>query len=179
VASVAFAGHSGIFGIVMGVGLSSIERWRQPVRPAFGVLLLLAAFAVGCGGSEVKRVAVRGTVTDRDGQPVPAGSIQFLPEEGTGGPASAIASIDEEGRYELDRSRGPSPGRNRIMVRIRPSGAAAEEDKFRAMEGKSPPAMNQIDGTWQFSEEVPDEGNWEYDVELDDDHRLPPAEPID
>jgi len=57
------------------------------------MLALLVPLAVGCGKGKGK---VSGTVT-LDGQPLPAGTINFLPSKGTG----AGGSI-EDGKYSID-----------------------------------------------------------------------------
>jgi hypothetical protein len=76
--------------------------------------LLATSLALGCGREGPERVAVQGTVTV-DGQPLKSGFITFTPMEGTEGP-KASAEI-AEGKFELDRDRGPMIGKLRVEVR--------------------------------------------------------------
>ncbi|MBN1911970.1 MAG: hypothetical protein JW818_19770 [Pirellulales bacterium] len=59
-----------------------------------------------------------------DGQPMPKGSIKFLPEKGTLGP-TAGASI-ENGRFSIDASKSTFAGKFRVEILAnRPSGRTA------------------------------------------------------
>lgn len=77
-----------------------------------GALLLLAAMIVGCHGQS-NRLPLSGTVTDRDGEPL-EGSISFLPDGGTEGPAANASVLN--GEYQFDRTNGPIPGQYRVIV---------------------------------------------------------------
>ncbi|NOY29739.1 MAG: hypothetical protein GXP28_06050 [Planctomycetes bacterium] len=73
-----------------------------------GCLLLLA----GCGSSS-DRAALAGAVTF-DGAPLSKGSITFLPQLGTRGPAAG-GSI-EQGRFEIDREGGTFVGTFAVQI---------------------------------------------------------------
>jgi len=79
-------------------------------------LALLAL--VGCGSGESKLAAVQGRVFYR-GQPVPGGTIVFVPdpERGGGGPLAA-SEISADGTYTLHTGTRPGavPGWHRVTV---------------------------------------------------------------
>jgi hypothetical protein len=78
-------------------------------RSSFIVVLCL-----GCGQAGPERATVSGTVT-LDGVPVAAGSINFIPTEGTTGP-SAGGTI-KDGQYHVAKVKGVIVGRNRVELR--------------------------------------------------------------
>jgi hypothetical protein len=87
-------------------------------RPA--VAILLPALAIGGCSADPSapldtfpRVAVSGTVT-LSGTPLPQGMIQFDPAQGTTGPTAA-AEISG-GKFAIERSQGPVPGKYKIMI---------------------------------------------------------------
>jgi len=83
---------------------------------ALGLIVLLAA-TVGCGDGRPKRVAVSGQVLI-DGDPIPGGSIRFVPE----GDRPAAAEIDEQGHFTLrcyDGEDGAVIGTHRVQVAAR------------------------------------------------------------
>ncbi len=83
-----------------------------------------AALLSGCGGSDVGRVGVSGTVT-LDGQPLESGAILFLPK---GAGPSAGTQI-ENGRFSIARGDGPSPGDYRVEIRsFRGTGRMVPDD---------------------------------------------------
>jgi hypothetical protein len=73
--------------------------------------LLSGLGGLGCGSPLAE---VSGTVK-LDGQPVPEGSIQFIPVEGTTGPSAGAAIKD--GRYHIPRDKGAAVGKNRVELR--------------------------------------------------------------
>ena len=86
------------------------------------VLSPLLLFA-GCGQSE--RHALQGSVT-LDGQPLPEGSIRFIPLEGTNGP-SAGGQI-KEGRFAVESDKGVFPGSFRVeIISSRETGRKAQD----------------------------------------------------
>ena len=89
-------------------------RFRPVAHLGFGVftvtVLLLGG---GCGSDEVKRVAVKGTVT-LDGAPLEQGRILFEPAAGNTGP-SAGASI-QGGVFEVPAAGGVVAGKNRVRI---------------------------------------------------------------
>jgi hypothetical protein len=90
-----------------------------------GVLGAIATVALGtalggCGGVDgVPRQRVSGAVT-LDGQPLDAGMILFEP---TAGQASSAGAMIADGRYDVARDKGPTPGP--YLVRIYAPGKAA------------------------------------------------------
>jgi hypothetical protein len=90
-------------------------------RPFAEALLLMASAAGGCMSEpepvdRIPRVAVSGKVTF-DGNPLSAGKIQFQPI-GTEPAPIAVGDI-EDGRFSIDRSGGPSPGKYRVIISSR------------------------------------------------------------
>lgn len=80
-----------------------------------GILLVAgigAAMLSGCGGADIDRVGVSGTVT-LDGQPLENGSILFLPK----GEGPSAGTQIENGRFAIAPSDGPSPGNYRVEIR--------------------------------------------------------------
>lgn len=77
--------------------------------------LTLIALLAGCGGAETgpRRSAVEGQVT-LAGQPLPAGTVAFIPAEPTKGP-TVFATI-REGHYQLSQAEGPVPGPHRVEI---------------------------------------------------------------
>jgi hypothetical protein len=67
---------------------------------------------LGCGGGGPPSGTVKGTVT-LDGQPVPAGTVMFIPDQSAGmsGPA-AQGQLGSDGTFEL---QGPA-GRREVLV---------------------------------------------------------------
>jgi hypothetical protein len=91
-------------------------------RPAAAILL--SALAIGGCSADTSapldtfpRVAVSGTIT-LSGTPLPQGRIQFDPAQGTTGPTAA-AEISE-GKFSIEKSQGPVPGKYKIMISSRP-----------------------------------------------------------
>jgi hypothetical protein len=91
----------------------------KPFRAALGLLLLAA---VGCGDGRPKLVAVRGCLT-LDEKPMPAKTVQFIPEPGTLG-QGAGGNTDQNGHYTLlavrpgatEDAAGIPPGKYRVIV---------------------------------------------------------------
>ena len=81
------------------------------VRSAGWALLLGVGGLLGC--SSDNRVGVEGTVT-YDGQPIPLGSITFLPL-GEGGIKSGDRIVN--GVYKVEPRFGPMPGPHRVEIR--------------------------------------------------------------
>lgn len=123
--------------------------------------LLIVLFS-GCGGSDVERLTVSGSVTYRD-QPVPSGIISFTPDaaQGSRGPQGIARIVD--GRYTTD-DHGKGSVRGKQVVEIRGYGApggSGRGDSLPFMSGKPlfPPYRTRIDvldenATFDF--EVPD-----------------------
>jgi hypothetical protein len=71
----------------------------------------LLALLAGCAQSD--RQALEGTVT-LDGQPLPQGTIRFIPQPGTGGP-SAGGEI-RDGAFSIDADKGVFGGSFRVEI---------------------------------------------------------------
>jgi hypothetical protein len=85
------------------------------MRTGFRSLLALGLLGLlGCSSSGPELAEVSGTVT-LDDQLVEEGSIQFIPVEGTTGPAAG--ETIKNGRYRIARSKGAVVGKNRVEVR--------------------------------------------------------------
>ncbi len=107
--------------------LATVVRRIQRMRLG-GLLMACSLFmvATGCGDGRPQRVAVSGQVLV-DGEPVPAGSIRFVPE----GSRPAIADLDQEGRFTLrsyDGEDGAVVGTHRVQVAAR---AVTGDEKIR------------------------------------------------
>lgn len=85
------------------------------------VLVSWMLLAFGCGGESDGRISVHGGVT-LDGEPVPSGSISFLPAAGTSGP-SATGRI-ENGTYEIPARLGPTAGEYTATIQLQDFSAA-------------------------------------------------------
>lgn len=89
-----------------------------------GVILLTV---IGCGGEQgPPRQPISGAVK-LDGQPLPEGSITFLPEEkGTAATAKLSA-----GSYSIGQSEGPQPGKYKVaIVAVQPTGKQVPNPDF-------------------------------------------------
>ena len=104
----------------------SVELWSPSMSPpsrGLGLVFLLLLWGVSLGGCAepargAQRLPVKGTVLQQ-GQPMPAGSISFLPIEGTSGPA-ANTSITQ-GKYQFTQANGPVAGRHRVVIALVPA----------------------------------------------------------
>ena len=68
--------------------------------------------SVGCGRSG-GRTPLEGTVTF-DGAPLPEGTIEFQPIQGTGGPSTGGPIV--EGEFRIDPGDGVKPGKFRVSI---------------------------------------------------------------
>jgi hypothetical protein len=85
-----------------------VHRW------SIGIAMATACIASGCGsGDDLPREPISGTVTF-EGQPIPSGSIQFVPRQTKEGIASGAVIAD--GRFRVDREDGPVPGSYQVMI---------------------------------------------------------------
>lgn len=99
---------------------------RERLATAGSLLLLI--YTLGCGGTSDKpaQAAVSGTVTF-DGKPLLAGTIRFVPVDGTKGSKVSAQIID--GKFELQAELGPVVGDHRIEVEAPPAGELAMDDE--------------------------------------------------
>lgn len=128
--------------------------------------LLVIAVTGGClsdrspfGDADFPRVAVSGSVR-LHGRPLPEGRILFE-IIGTEPGFTAIGDI-RNGRFSIDRSRGPSAGKRRVMIFV-------PDTKGREGEG-SPLAEESVRYTWLSTTEVEiySEGPLIYEFDLDE-----------
>jgi hypothetical protein len=142
-------------------------------RTLAGAAALIAALLLsGCGsGDGVSRVPVGGEVSV-DGAPMKAGTIRFIPNGATTGPA-AVATI-KEGKFELPQAEGPVPGSHRVEIEAIDYLDFALDDEQayakRAAGGKPMP-KNPIPARYnrqsELTAQLPDEGNRELKFQLD------------
>jgi hypothetical protein len=108
------------------------------------VLSLLGFAVVGCGGGgnnpNPARVRVSGTVK-LDGQPAPAGVIEFIPV--TPGQLQSQGIIQDDGTFAIDEAGGPSPGEYKVEIRC------------AKKTGRRVPSMSSSDGTGMIDERIP------------------------
>ena len=81
-----------------------------------GLLLVMAPFASGCGGSSPDLCHLSGTVTFK-GQPLSAGRILFLPDSTKGNSGQAGYAEIKEGAYDT-RRKGAAASGGALIVRI-------------------------------------------------------------
>lgn len=140
-----------------------------------GLVLLVVLYACtlsGCGSdSSLPRAAVAGSVT-LDGAPLVAGTIRFVPIDGTPGQKTSIPI--EAGQFEASASNGPAVGQHRIEIESTDTGGLEMDDeeaidRMRA-EGtrrvkvvKVPPWYNQASG---LQETVHADGPNDFSFEL-------------
>ena len=95
-----------------------------PSRLSLSIGLLASVLASGCGHRpDLPPMAkVSGTVT-LDGEPLPHGMVQFVPDgsQGTEGP-TGVGRIDEKGRFTITTSgvKGAVVGHHKIRVKSEP-----------------------------------------------------------
>jgi hypothetical protein len=119
-------------------------------------LVAAVLISCGCGGGRPKTAAVHGKVTYK-GQPVPHGSIVFIPDSAT----VATGEIGPDGSYTLTTFRkgdGAIPGAHKVVI------TALEDTRGRGIEpGNAPPPlvprkyMNRL--TTDLQAEVKEEDN--------------------
>jgi hypothetical protein len=88
-------------------------RNARRVWLAIGGLLVLGCVALVVWFLRGAEPTVTGTVR-LDGEPLPRGSIAWIPIEGTPGPGGG-GEINNEGKYEI--KRGLRPGKYRVEIR--------------------------------------------------------------
>ncbi len=73
---------------------------------------------IGCSGESsdnLPREAIAGKVT-MDSQPLPKGTILFLPEGNQAEEASSATGEIANGEFSIPRSRGPVPGKYKVSI---------------------------------------------------------------
>ncbi len=144
-----------------------LERSAAPGRsaadgivPSAAVMFAaaIAAIAAGCGGGDGRppQVPVAGTVTV-DGAPLPAGTVVFVPIEGTPGPrvSGAIAA----GEYAIPAAVGPVAGVYRVeIVATAPDGPAGDAElspaELAALRKAPPPRTKPLPAVYNTRSEL-------------------------
>jgi hypothetical protein len=101
-----------------------------------GVFVACLVLVLGCGGKG-KPVKVQGVVT-LDGKPVPGATVVFVPEEGSGRPASGRTEAD--GTFRLTTYRtddGALPGQYKVTVNVSHGDKATEGGNPMQMDEKA------------------------------------------
>jgi hypothetical protein len=122
---------------------------------------------VGCGNAGgVARLPVGGKVVRADGKPM-SGSISFLPAQGRSGPAATARLVD--GKYQFDRSNGPTAGPSRVIVKQLISKMAKLAQRNGAppnpSQSSAPAGREKMD--WILSADVSKDGPFQCDFKLD------------
>ena len=128
-----------------------------------GIFLALGTLAAGCGKGDVARLPVHGTVSLPNGEKL-SGSITFVPAEGMSGPGATTGLTD--GRYQFDRSDGPTAGPHRVTVMR----AVSKRELFESGGKKPPPASKPAAAPkvrWTLSADVADDGTFQCDFTLE------------
>jgi len=117
----------------------SVSGAGSVIRCSLAIGLLIAV--AGCGDSEeLNRVAVQGMVTLNEA-PIKTGRVNFIPEQGTHGPASG--SDIHDGDFAIGRNRGPVPGK--YLVRIQIDDVESSDDTSSATAVTSrPPTKEEV-----------------------------------
>src|SRR5262249_35549567 len=103
----------------------------------------------GCGtGDGLPREPISGSVTF-EGQPIPSGSIQFVPQKSKDGIASG--GVIADGQFRVARDDGPVPGSYQVMIfaadqtqsasPVEPPGAGATPAEKKQAPAKRPAAL--------------------------------------
>lgn len=111
-----YLGKPGVASSTHGRSGSLAPRLLGSAPFALGLVVLIAG-VVGCGDGRPKRVAVSGRVLI-DGEPVPGGSIRFVPD----GERPAASELDEQGNFTLrcyDEEDGVVVGTHRVQIAAR------------------------------------------------------------
>ncbi len=91
---------------------------RHPFPLQITTLACLLALSAGCTRSDPDRVAVSGQV-QVEGTPLARGTVQFIPDSGTPGPAVVAEVV--AGRFNVPRSQGPITGDYQVQVYAAPN----------------------------------------------------------
>jgi hypothetical protein len=110
--------------------------------PSVLLLLPLIAFTAGCGNGSTNqpRARVAGKIT-LDGEPVPAGVIEFIPLGR--GQLQAQGNVRDNGTFVIDPTGGPSAGEYKVEIRC-----------FKKT-GRRVRSMSSSDGSGMIDEQVP------------------------
>ena len=135
---------------------------------SLSVFLIPVALFVcsGCGEEPTGRMAVSGEVTD-GGQPVKAGRVSLIPEEGTKGSAAGAEIFN--GRFVIAAERGLLPGKYRAQVIV------SDPEESSKSESRPPTKEEILSGTREVTLDTP---GFEDTESLDDNGSGTGPEPI-
>ncbi|NMC19923.1 MAG: hypothetical protein GYA33_05820 [Thermogutta sp.] len=131
---------------------------------ALGILLVLSQ---GCGKNDPRNNAIFGTITYR-GEPVPAGSITFIPDASQGNSGPAVTISFENGRYD---SRAAGVGHIGGPHKIRITGLTGKDSGDEYF-----PQGTLLFPDYETSADLP-KGPSERDFTIPDDWVLPDTAP--
>jgi hypothetical protein len=115
---------------------------------------------LGCGGDNLRRVAVKGTVTS-NGQPKNGVAITFLPAVGLEAPSAGAQVVD--GKYELSSEVGPIAGPHKVLIESMGE-RARQLEQFSQNNLQSDKETGPA--TWEFKIVIPDQPTFEYNFDL-------------
>jgi hypothetical protein len=88
---------------------------RRVAHPG-GLAAVMLVGLMGCGERDtLPREAISGTVT-LDGQPLKEGVIQFMPSVTTTNQAVVAGGPIRDGKFEVSRDQGPTPGGYSVTI---------------------------------------------------------------
>ncbi len=145
--------------------MTTLRRVFIPVMCTLAGCLLL--ISQGCGKNDPRKNAIWGTVTYR-GQPVPAGSITFIPDASQGNSGPAVTVPLENGRFD---SRTTGVGHIGGPHKVRITGLTGKDfgDEFF-------PQGTLLFPDYETSLDLPN-GPSEQNFVVPDDWVLPPSTP--
>jgi hypothetical protein len=115
--------------------------------------LSAAALPAGCGGTadQLPREAISGTVTFK-GEPLKAGTIQFLPTSPREVTAGGAVIVD--GKYTIGKSEGLVPGRYQVLISGAQAAPAAARSELPGASPPVPPAKEPIPAKYNSKSEL-------------------------
>jgi hypothetical protein len=132
-----------------------------------GLALATLLTLVGCGGSDMAKVVVRGKVAYQ-GNPVANGQILFYPTDETPGPVSGATIKD--GEFTADSKGGVPVGKHRVEIRAFDLEQPAEKEAQPEGERQYQPRRQYLPAKYNSKSTllvtVPAENKFEHDFEL-------------
>lgn len=125
---------------------------------------LLALFAAGCQQSGIDRLPIHGTVQTAAGEKFDA-SISFQPLDGKRPVANGSV---KNGEYRFDRSKGPTAGRARVVVRRIVRREESLPSRSRTSGRSLAKDVSTAPREWTLTADVRDDGKYVQDFVLKD-----------
>jgi hypothetical protein len=126
---------------------------------------------VGCADKTapvdtLPRRAVSGTVS-LDGNPLAEGKITFSPAENEKGTGPSVSGDIKEGKFSIDRTQGPTPGKYKVII----SGIPGVEIKADELPGSAPkrqpdPVPAQYNTKTTLTKDIGDDAANQFDFPL-------------